>query len=222
MWLMHPLNLVYIMGSPSAEMNVTQGIYSVIGPRCMLKQVDGNRAGRCADVDSKTNQPGGPGHVFPCVYRWYQFIAFGDGRAAPKNSLFTTIPSHIVNQIRNIGHEQGQYMCFGVKGRGDDYEEKWAEDEDDDEAETKMERRLGEQSTNAKALSEWIHRPIITTKCSNKDAVIDWLFVPFIYEEESLNPEDERDNFDASDEIIQDSNDGETPSDSRETLAAEL
>jgi hypothetical protein len=53
-------------------MAVTKGNYSATGPRCMLKQMDGIRAGRCYDGHADSLQPGGPVQVFPCVHQWYQ------------------------------------------------------------------------------------------------------------------------------------------------------
>ena len=59
-------------------MNVTKGKYSVAGPRCMLKQMDGMRAGRCFDGQADSLQPGGETQVFPCWgEKWFQFVAFG-------------------------------------------------------------------------------------------------------------------------------------------------
>jgi hypothetical protein len=44
---------------PNGTINVTLGLYSITGPRCMLKQMDGLRTGRCYDSGSTTMQPGG-------------------------------------------------------------------------------------------------------------------------------------------------------------------
>lgn len=168
-------------------MNVTAGNYSVTGPRCMLKQIDGLRAGRCFDGDSESLQPGGETQVFPCTHRWYQFLSFGDGVFAPQGSMYTTIPAHIVRQIRNLGHEQSQYMCMGVLGRGDHDEEDW---EDEGTTVDATVGGAGESTTKDDAeedeqveLAEWINEEVVTTQCSNTGAVIEWLYIPFIDDE---------------------------------------
>lgn len=182
---------------PSAEMQVTPGNYSVTGPRCMLKQVDGLRAGRCFDSDSESTQPGGETQVYPCTHRWYQFLSFGDGRHAPKGSMYTTIPSHIVRQIKNLGHEQNRYMCLGVYGMGTHDEEDWDDiDEPKDEATvhttvgTNGESVIEEESEAEESLelADWVYEQIVTTQCSNTGAIVEWLFIPFI--EDDIDDDD--------------------------------
>jgi hypothetical protein len=171
-------------------MNVTLGNYSVTGPRCMLQQMDGVRAGRCFDGGAMGLQPGGETQVYPCVREWFQFVSFGDGSVAPKGSLYSTIPSHIVKQIRNLGHAQIPYMCLGVYERGEEDEADWT-DEDDKLNKTDQGPKVANQSGSPSVwapLSEWIEASIITTQCSNVGAVIEWVFVPFIEEEvEQIN-----------------------------------
>lgn len=161
-------------------MNATRGTYSVTGPRCMMKQMDGIRAGRCLDVDSQALQPGGATQVFPCISKWYQFVSFGDGIVAPTGSIYTTIPSHIVKQIRNLGHDHTDYMCLGVYGRGLKDEVDWAEPTD--EAVLSGQTPYDEPPVVWERLSEFAGQNIVATQCSNDGAVIEWLFVPFIVE----------------------------------------
>lgn len=145
----------------------------------MLKQIDGIRAGRCFDGQQDSLQPNGDIQVYPCVQQWFQFVSFGDGEHAPIGSLYSTIPSHIVQQIQNLGHDQSPYMCFGVRGRGSQDEVKWAGETGDVENEDTSE------DGTILPLSNWKGEQIVTTQCSNKDAVIEWLFVPYIVEEAS-------------------------------------
>jgi hypothetical protein len=151
--------------------------------------MDGIRAGRCVDIDSRTVQPGGAAQVFPCVNKWFQFVSFGDGNAAPKGSVYSTIPSHIVKQIHNLGHDHISHMCLGVYGRGLKDEVEWS-DEERSENNTGGENRTtdGDQ-VGWKPLSAFHNQNIITTQCSNEGAVIQWLFVPFVVEEAPTDEE---------------------------------
>ena len=182
------LTLVHRFRSTSGLINVTKGSYSTTGPRCMLKQIDGIRAGRCFDGQQDSLQPGGEIQVYPCVQQWFQFVSFGDGEHAPIGSLYSTIPSHIVQQIQNLGHAQSPYMCFGVRGRGTQDEVNWGDDADEVEN-----GDASEDATMLLPLSNWKGEQIVTTQCSNKGAVIEWVFVPYIVEEASneTDPESE-------------------------------
>jgi hypothetical protein len=167
-------------------MNSTPGVYSTTGPRCLLKQMDGIRAGRCLDVDSRSLQPGGATQVFPCINKWYQFVSFGDGTLAPQGSIYSTIPSHIVKQIQNLGHDHIPYMCLGVYGRGVDDEYDWEEEDSDLEKNGIKENDDTERPAWA-PLSKFQEQNIIATQCANAGAVIEWLFVPFIVENETAD-----------------------------------
>lgn len=181
----------------------------------MFKQMDGIREGRCIDSDSGTTQPGGPMHIYPCVNRWFQFFAFGDGKIAPKGSIYTKIPSRVVQQISNLGHDWIPYMCYGVYGLGDADEETWNnEEEEEDEGEEdenyedqwhrhdegfafdsslpdtdKDDKVKDDPGKPQSILSAFNGHEVITTQCSNSGAVIEWLFVPFILED----PPEEKD-----------------------------
>jgi hypothetical protein len=183
----------YNIDRDNGDMNVTLGSYSATGPRCLLQQMDGMRAGRCFDGGSTSLQPGGPTQVYPCMREWFQFLSFGDGRIAPKGSLYSTIPSHIVKQLRNLGHEQIPYMCLGVYERGTEDELDWTDENYLADKEERVARRADSTSAVEKdweALSGWKDATIMTTQCTNAGAVIEWVFVPFIADEEN-NPENE-------------------------------
>ena len=154
----------------------------------MLQQMDGIRAGRCLDAGPASRQPGGPTQVYPSIREWFQFVSFGDGRVAPAGSLYTTIPSYIVSQTHALGHEQIPYMCLGVYNRGTEDAIDW---EDKDYAKLKSERDALLSSQNNsdidwKPLSEWNGEQIITTQCTNLGAVIEWVYVPFIAEDDAV------------------------------------
>ena len=168
-------------------MNVTLGKYSATGPRCMLQQLDGLRAGRCFDGGSNTFQPGGETQVYPCMREWYQFVSFGDGKFAPVGSMYSTIPFHIVKQIHALGHVHIPFMCLGVYERGDKDEMNW-----EDEAYEKSNRNStsfnstpflsyqAEPSKELEPLASYKGAEIVTTQCDNVGAVVEWVFVPFI------------------------------------------
>jgi hypothetical protein len=167
-------------------MNVTLGSYSATGPRCMLQQVDGIRAGRCMDGGSTNFQPGRETQVYPCMREWYQFVSFGDGRIAPSGTLYGTIPSHLVKQIHAKGHTQIPYMCLGVFERGDQDELDW--DDEEDEKPLLNETALMRNTSAADwiSLSAFKESSIVMTQCTNLGALIEWVFVPFIKEEDHL------------------------------------
>jgi len=125
--------------------------------------------------------------------------------------------------------EQVEYMCVGVTGRGGLDEELWSEDEDEEEEEdegeqvvkeeeqTEIKRGLAEkhheyhESDSAEdeeeesrensliPLSEWIDAQVVTTRCDNVGAVIEWVFIPFV---DSDNPQYE---------IVQEKKDNASP-----------
>ena len=184
------LTLFLMLNRESGTMNVSLGKYSTTGPRCMLQQMDGIRAGRCFDGGSPTFQPGGETQVYPCMREWYQFVSFGDGHVAPVGSLYSTIPFHIVKQIHALGHDHIPYMCLGVFDRGYNDEMDW-----EDEAYEKSNSNItspaskphlshqAEPPDTLEPLSSFNGAGVVTTQCNNFGAVIEWVFVPFIHEE---------------------------------------
>ena len=176
-------------------MEMTPGSYIPTGPRCALTQADGIRQGRCLDAHSDGIEPGGKARVFPCVKRWPQFVSFGNGQFAPKGSMHINVPKHIVNRIRaSRPHSPPQeaHLCLGVLGRGDKDEEHLYEIEggddghdDGDDAEEKI--QYTEEDYDEHGILKFDHYmddEIVATQCSNTGAVIEWIFVPFIEEEE--------------------------------------
>lgn len=167
----------------TAELSTTAGNFSHTGPGCMITQVDGIRAGRCLDAESGIQpRPGGTAHVNPCAKRWHQFFYFGNGDEAPPNSIHSSIPRFIVQGLRKTNNpEQEQYLCLGVRGRGDKDESDWVEDDDED----LVPDDLNDDDGRA-PLHEWKDMQVVSTQCSNKDAVIEWVYVPFIVEENDV------------------------------------
>jgi len=177
-------------------MNATHGKYSITGPRCTVKLSATARAGRCIDTDSDDLNPSGKIRLWPCVHRWQQFLSFGDGRLAPKNSIFSTLPSQVVGQIKKMGHvDHIPYMCLGVRHRGKDDGEKWSEDYDssddsDDYSEDYPDVDFDEYNNNGlqwPPLSKYSGVRIKSMQCNNIGGVIEWLFVPYVVEEDAEN-----------------------------------
>lgn len=150
----------------------------------MLQQKDGLRAGRCWDGGPLSLlQPGGPTQVYPCVREWFQFVSFGDSRIAPKGTLYSTMPSHIAKQIAQRGTGKIPYMCMGVHERGDADELRW----NGNVYAPRGSNETANHSTSDAPLSEFRGKPVITTQCTNTNAVIEWVFVPFIDDEDAVN-----------------------------------
>jgi hypothetical protein len=177
--------------------------------------MDGLRAGRCMDGESFDPQPGGPVHVFPCQKRWHQYLSFGNGKEAPVGALHTNVPLHTRRRIAETGREQEAYMCLGVPGRGDLDEEDWlgrrktyleeSESEDSEDSERSLvdgidldnfsvdgddehreDMEIEDEGTQGPLdLWHWEDEQLVATRCSNVDAIIEWVLVPFIEEDNS-------------------------------------
>ena len=202
---------------------MTPGSYSPTGPRCMLTQVDGIRVGRCLDGHSNDIEPGGKLRVFPCVKRWPQFFSFGNGTFAPKGSMHTNVPQHIVDRIRESRPgepPQEAYLCLGVLGRGDKDEEHlyYTDDNKEEEVVADDEQELVEEyeedqfgSDGFLKLDHFQDKEIVATQCSNVGAIIDWLFVPFIEEDGDAEIVGTTHGVDNEDESIDESSTTNTP-----------
>jgi hypothetical protein len=171
--------------------------------------MDGVRAGRCLDGESLDPQPGGTVQVYPCTKRWHQYLSFGNGKETPSGSLHTTVPLHTRRRIAETGREQEAYMCFGVSGRGDMDEEDWLGGRDEVDEDYSKAQVNGDQDTQAvdrdpfsvdgnehpskriglPPLSEWQGKQLIATRCSNVGAIIEWIVIPFVVEEEVTEEE---------------------------------
>lgn len=177
----------------------------------MLKQVDGLRAGRCMDGDFGNTKPGGKAHVFPCVQRWHQFFSVGNGTLAPSGSLHATIPKHIVRTIEKGNKKQEAHLCLGLCGRGGT-DEDWPGEvcgKTQEEKDDLMPVRTRYPDDTLVPLKKWKGKHLVTTRCSNTDSVVEFLYVPFIIEdadpesetEEEVPAEDEKEEENGADEV---------------------
>jgi hypothetical protein len=83
-------------------------------------------------------------------------------------------------------------MCLGVYERGNEDELDWDDESYKAVQEERRARHLNrEQSADGKYadLTEWEGSEIITTQCTNKGGVIEWVFVPFIDEDDNSDEE---------------------------------
>lgn len=173
----------------NGELEMTPGRFSQAGPSCLIKQKDGLRAGRCLDSESDRLQPGGSMHVYPCVQRWNQFFAFGNGTLAPSGSIHTTVPKHIKQRIESRGRSQESFLCLGVSGRGNITEEPWEEDKGKETGDVQPELLNITDTSGLLPLHHWTRKQLVTTPCSNTDAVLTWRYIPFIVEDDDQNAE---------------------------------
>lgn len=161
------------------------GEYAVKGPSCGIKIGDGPRQGRCLDVQSEITDPGGLLNIYPCYTKWHQLFSFGNGTIAPRGSIHASLPLHMARQLENKeGGEVHQHLCLGVVGRGDMHDEwiEWTEEEME-ELDPWEHPDVETYPNGRKSLQLWSGEQLRTTPCSNKGAVIEWYFVPFIVEE---------------------------------------
>jgi hypothetical protein len=180
------------------------GRYSKTGPQCLLKLGDGARAGRCLDVESTKTLPGGLMNVYPCSTKWHQIFAFGNGTIAPRGAIHATLPPHMVKQHEHKKEPVSAHLCIGVQGRGDANETLWKTKKELEEKAKEVKEENADENEELdpweepdaevgpdgrKSLNLWNGQQLRTTPCSNKGAVIEFFFVPFIVED----PEEDED-----------------------------
>jgi len=197
----------------NGDIDVTPGNYTPNGPMCILEQMDGPAKGRCLDSDSFREQPGGTMHINPCLKRWQQFFSFGSGSLTPHRTITHILPKYMIKRFELLGHTQEQNMCIGVAGRGNNDPEEWEVDEnegdesegeqedgdgiDDEEMEATPKKHKEEEylESGFAPLRNFIMEPLVTTPCSNTGGVIEWVFVPYIEEENDTKTEEEPDTY---------------------------
>lgn len=178
--------------SDTAKMIMTSGLYSQTGPHCMIKQLGGLRNGRCIDIEGERVEPGGELQVWPCVNKWHQMFVFGDGKVSRNATIFGAIPNHIIKALQYKGVHQHPYLCFGVVGRSEVEYSPWNEDTKQDQFNTfnflpKKTKQLFFQNISRdrlRSLRLWGGKQLVTMPCNDTDAIIDFLFVPFIVEDD--------------------------------------
>lgn len=180
----------------TAEMTMVKGKYTPAGPHCMIKQLGGPHNKRCIDIVGERVEPGGQLQVFPCMSQWHQMFGFGGGEIARNSTIFGSVPKHIINALRYKAKDQPPYLCFGVIGRGNKEYTPWNEDEKREHLNTvdfvsKKAKKMRQKTEGQQLpLRLWKNKQLVTVPCTDESAVIDFLFVPFIVE----NDDSEEDN----------------------------
>jgi len=168
----------------TAKMVMTPGLHTVGGPHCMIKQYNGERVGRCLDIEGERIEAGGQIQVYPCHNKWHQMFGFGDGNQVSTGSVFNSIPTHLVERRRNSGHTQESRMCLGVLGRGEK-SSSWSKPLLNRNEFVPERLKKYKKSGIVPPFKLWKDKQILTVPCFDTDDVIDFLFVPFIREEYS-------------------------------------
>ena len=165
----------------------TPGSYALSGPHCMIKQYDGERAGRCLDIVGEQIESGGQIQVYPCHNKWHQMFGFGNGKLSPLGTIFNSIPTHLVNKRIKDGHDQATRTCLGImrhnKTRGTSRPEPLPETNEFIPKNLKH----YENSRMMAPLKFWKQKQIVTVSCSDTNAFIKFLFVPFIREDDTIS-----------------------------------
>lgn len=98
--------------------------------------------------------------------QWRQLLAFGDGRLAPKGSLFTTITERSLDQYKRKGQEKHPYRCLAMKNKAN-----------------------ASQDANMTGFVEILTVPCNMDPENSNEQIVEWIFVPFILDEsENLIP----------------------------------
>lgn len=142
--------------------------------------------------------------VYPCMNKWHQMFGFGDESVAREGSIHSSIPRNVLNTILHKGKEQAPHLCFGASRRGGKEYGSWEEDKDKADLNandfvpmmSELEPYLNEGKVPP--LDLWKDKFLVTVPCSDIDAVVEFVFVPFIQEEK--DEEDEEDEQEGSED----------------------
>ena len=129
--------------------------------------------------------------VFPCMNKWHQMFGFGnEGSGSGSGSIHSSIPRNVLNTILHKGKEQAPRLCFGVSRRGGTEYVSWEEDKDradlnaNDFVPMMSELEPYLKEGKVPPLDLWKDKFLVTVPCSDMDAVVEFVFVPFVEEEE--------------------------------------
>ena len=170
----------------TAQMESSPGKYS--SPHCLIKKLGSPRADYCIDIQGERLEPGGQMQVFPCMSKWHQMFGFGDEKVGRTGSIHGSIPRNVLNTILHKGIEQAPHLCFGASRRGGYSYGTWSEDEDkvnlnaDDFIPKMRELKPYVKKGEVPPLSLWRDKFLVTVPCSDRNAVIEFVFVPFVVE----------------------------------------
>jgi hypothetical protein len=197
-WSMGPCNQdgSLVWSEETAQM-VSNGNISSSGPHCMLKMYGGIFDDKCLDFSlGLMIEAGSQLTLHTCTFRWHQSFAFGNGKLAPIGSIHSTIPSHALQTIRHKEIENITKLCIGVANRGNIPLEPWNDKTLLHSMSPRLAEKLGsieksmfvpldkDESESLQPLDLWAGKIVTTVPCFDEDAVIKFVIVPFIVEDE--------------------------------------
>jgi hypothetical protein len=116
---------------------------------------------------------------------------FGDGTVAPLGSIHGSIPKNVLTTILHKGKDQASHLCLGTSGRGGKRYMPWEEDvnkvdlnNNKDFVPLPDELRPFLEQGILPPIILWKNKSLVTIPCSDSDAVIEFVFVPFIIEDQ--------------------------------------
>lgn len=194
------------------EMLVTPGNYNPTGPRCMLRQRDGPRRGRCIDTESDKIKPGGELQVYPCFRKWHQFLSFGNGKESPKLSLHFSVPAYMLKRaqrnhgVRNLEPRLcvGVYVRHGIEEDSNDLSKEDILDPKHNRSDFQPDNispPTGSDREENIPLSKWNGKRLLSVGCEEKASVIEWLIVPYILESDEETESSQKDQEKGVDEL---------------------
>ncbi|KAL7572055.1 hypothetical protein ACA910_001705 [Epithemia clementina (nom. ined.)] len=165
----------------TGSMHVVRSNYSMTGPRCAL--ISMGKPGHCIDGYRKgpNGKPVKEARLSKCSRPWNQLVSFGDGSSAPAGSLFFTTP-HYLHDTNEIDESmQHKFVCLGVR---EDKVKPMASVQDGNSS-NHSESFMAANQERA-PLSKWMDRKIFLTPCTNEGAVIEWIYVPYSKERQTI------------------------------------
>ena len=175
----------------TGEMEATSGRYSPTGPQCKIQQMGGAYDESCMDIYDEQFETGGILKVYDeCLNQWYQWFSFGDGIISRNATIFGSVPTHLLKTLKYKGKDHSPHLCFGVAGRSKNEYTPWREDRNEDFQFTSIDfipRQAMKKVKNGDKLLPlrlWEDKQILMIPCTDEGAVVDFVTIPFIEEEE--------------------------------------
>lgn len=189
-----------LLWSRETAQMISAGEKSSSGPYCMLKIYGGIFNDKCLDNSLGLRvEVGSQLTLHRCTNRWHQSFAFGNGILAPNGSIHSTIPSHAFQVMGPKKFASITELCLGVANRGYFPLEPWNDDTLLQNMSPKLIKKLGQtnktlfspfddtETRQLQPLDRWEGKIVTTVPCFDEDAVIKFVFVPFITEDEEIH-----------------------------------
>lgn len=189
-----------LLWSHNTAQMISTGNYFSSGPHCMLKIYGGIFDDKCLDNSLGLSvEVGSQLTLNRCTSRWHQSFAFGNGILAPNGSIHTTVPSHVLQTNRQKEVESITELCLGVANRGNFPLEPWKDKTLLQSMSPKLIEKLGVVNKTMfvpfdnsgagllQPLELWEGKIVTTVPCFDEDAIIKFVFVPFIVEDKEIH-----------------------------------